>query len=173
MPFNPMTITFLKYLHNNPAVRSQVRAGVNQTLLYSGTFGKPMWSEIEMRRRFYGGLLDKQTLPDVLVQVAAPGTGHPSLRAYVEDVERNVPWQPDGFTIWRALSGIFAANAVGKVSFLIGGGITRDTKVFAATEVGVLMRNAKVDAITKDLLAYYLRCIQSKEPSLNLGFISA
>ncbi len=173
MPYQPATSALLKFLHNNPAIRSRIRAGANRTLLYAGTFGKPMWSEIDVQRRYHGQLLDKQTLPDVLRQITVPETGHPTLIAYVQHVESRVPWKPDGFTIWRALSGIFAANAVGKVSFMIGGGITRETKVFAATEASVLSRNPNVDPITKDLVAYYLNCIQSKQPNINIGFIAA
>ena len=45
--------------------------------------------------------------------------------------------------------------------------------VFAATEIDVLLRNPHVDATTKDLLAYFKRCIQSKQADINLGFISS
>jgi hypothetical protein len=174
MAYQAATVGLLKYLRNNPAVRSQVRAGPDRTLLYSGSFMRPMWAEIEMQRQMHAELRDKQTLPDVLKQIAAPaGSGCANLLAHVQQIERQVPWQPDGFTVWRALSGLFAANAVGKVSFQIGGGITPDTKVFASTEVNVLMRNPRVDSVTKDLLAYYLRCIQSKNADMNVGFISA
>ena len=74
--------------------------------------------------------------------------------------------------IWRALSGIFAANATGKVSFWIGGGVN-ESKVFVVTELKVLLRNPHVDPVVKDLLEYYLRCVQNKNPDMNVGFISA
>jgi hypothetical protein len=44
--------------------------------------------------------------------------------------------------------------------------------VFAATEVPVLLRNPNVDSVTKDLLAYFQRCIKSRQPHVDLGFIS-
>jgi hypothetical protein len=75
--------------------------------------------------------------------------------------------------MWRALSGIFAANAEGAVSFQIGSGVTPQRKVFAANEVAVLARNSKVDATTSDLVAYYQRCIASGQPDINTGFMSA
>ena len=173
MPLQPITVAFMKFLRANPSVKSQIRAGMDKTLLYSGSFGSSMWAQIDTQRRFRGELLDKRTLPDVLKRIAVPGTGHASLHAYVLDVEGKVPWHPDGFVMWRALSGLFAANAQGKVSFMIGSGIERDTKVFAATEVGVLMRNPNVDPVTKDLLSYYQRCIQSGESAINVGLITA
>ena len=75
--------------------------------------------------------------------------------------------------IWRALSGIFAANAAGKVSFWVGGGVN-DSKVFVVTEIKVLARNPNVDPMVNgNLLEYYLRCVQNKNPDMNVGFISA
>ena len=70
------------------------------------------------------------------------------------------------------MSGIFAANAVGPVSFYVGSGINKKDKVFAATEIPVLLRNPNVDALTKDVLAYYQRCVQNKQQGINFGFIS-
>ncbi len=70
------------------------------------------------------------------------------------------------------LSGLFAANAEGAVSFWVGSKVTKTDKVFAATEVAVLSRNPRIDATTRDLLAYFQRCIQSKQPNINLGFIA-
>jgi hypothetical protein len=112
-------------------------------------------------------------LPDVLARIPVPSTGHPNLLKYVQHVERLVPWKPDGFTLWKALSGIFAANATGSVSFQIGSGVSATEKVFAATEIGVLARNPGIDAITRDLLAYFQRCIQSGQTSVNVGFWGA
>jgi hypothetical protein len=174
MAYKPETLAFFKFLQNNPAFRSQIRAGADKTLLYAGTFMTAMWKDIEMQRQTSGRLLDKQILPEVLAKLPAPtGATQTNLRDFVQDLEKKVPWQPDGFTIWRVLSGIFASNAVGKVSFMIGDGVTPQAKVFAATEIGVLARNPKVDPVTKDLVAYYQRCVQTKQPAMNLGFISA
>jgi hypothetical protein len=114
----------------------------------------------------------KETLVDVLGQIRLPGTAYLSLLAYVQEVESRVPPRPDRFILWRALSGIFASNAIGAVSFQVGSEAAWASKVFAATEVAVLLRNPNVDAITKDLLAYFQRCIQTGQANINLGFIS-
>ena len=171
MVFQPATREFLSFLQKKPGVRQQIRAAHGQTLLYAGGFFKPMWREIEDFKRRDPQLARKEILPEVLARIPAPGTPYPNVRAYVEAVERQVPWQPDGFTMWRALSGIFAANAAGPVSFQIGSGVS-DQKVFAATEASVLARNAKVDATTKDLLAYFQRCIERGQTEINTGFLS-
>ena len=107
----------------------------------------------------------------MLRRVPAPGTGQPNLLAYVQDVERQVPWRPDGFTLWRALSGVFASNASGAVSFQVGSGVGSD-KVLVATELSVLSRNPNVDAITRDLVAYYRRYAQNGLTAMNFGFIA-
>ena len=172
MAFQPATKQYLSYLQKHPEIRHQIRAAPGATLLYAGSFFKPMWKEIADYKRSHPELSQKQMLPDVLARILVPGTGYLSLMAYVQDVERQVPWQPDGFTVWRALSGIFASNATGPVSFQIGSGVEAAHKVFAATEASVLARNPNVDGTTKDLLAYFQRCIQSKQANINLGFIS-
>ena len=172
MSLLPETRAFLSYLQANPGVRQQIRAAPGKTLLYAGSFFKPMWREIEEAKRRDATLASKEILPEVLARIRTPGAPQPTLRQYVEAVERQVPWQPDGFTLWRALSGIFASNAAGPVSFQIGSGVT-DQKVFAATEAAVLARNPKVDETTKDLLAYYQRCIDRGEATINAGYFSA
>src|SRR5579863_1728160 len=195
MPLQPPTKAFLSFLQKNPAIRDQIRAASGNTLLYAGAFFKPVWKEIaDLKqsdrkappRETPQALLEgdarpeqvgpqvaaKETLPDVLARINSPNKSFVSLLAYVQDLERRVPWRPDGFTLWRALSGIFAANAVGAVSFSVASGVTKD-KVFAATELGILTRNPNVDALTKDVLAYYQRCLDSKQTAMNFGFISA
>jgi len=171
MPLKPETKDFLVFLQKNPAIRSQIRAAPGKTLLYAGRFFKPMWQEIEDLKRANPQLWDKQTLPDVLSRIAVPGFAN--LLLWVKHLESRVPWTPDGFTLWRALSGIFAANAVGAVSFQVGSGVKADEKVFAATEIYVLARNPNIDATTRDLLEYYLRCVKNKNADLNIGFMSA
>lgn len=90
--------------------------------------------------------------------------------AWAKSLDALVPWKDNGFIAWRALSGIFAANAVGAVSFNIGSGITTEDKVFAATEVPVLARNPNVDPMTKDILAYYQRCIRDGRSNMNFAY---
>ena len=166
------TKSFLAFLQGRPDVRGKIRAAPGRTLLYAGTFFKPVWKEIAELKRARPEFAAKELLPDVLARIPVPGTGHPHLLAYAQGVERAVPWRPDGFIVWRALSGIFAANAVGPVSFQIGSDVAASGKVFAATELAVLLRNPNVDARTKDVLAYYQGCIQNKKTAINFGFIS-
>ncbi len=170
MGLQPGTRALLGLLQAQPALRWRIRAAPNCTLLYSGSFFKPAWKEIADFKRTHPELASKETLPDVLARLPVPGTTYPSLLAFVQDVEQ--PWQPDGFVVWRALSGIFASNAEGSVSFQVGSGIG-DSKVFAATELGVLLRNPKVDQVTRDLLAYFQRCVQTRQADIHLGFLSA
>lgn len=178
MALLPPAQAFLRYLHANPQVRGRIRAGTDRTLLYSGfihaptalagVMAKPMWKELQDLKASLDNLQDKDILTDVLVTVPAPGTPHATLLAYVQTVEAALPpGSKDVFEIWKALSGIFAANAVGKVSFLIGHGVDPGEKVFAATEIAILLRNPNVDPATKDMLAYYDRCI--KQGSFDIG----
>jgi hypothetical protein len=179
VPAQPATKAFILFLKQNPAIRSQIRAAPDKTLLYSGTFFRAAYQEIKSRKLADPQVADKETLPEVLARILIlpallpdPGKRYPNLLAYVNDLEKQVPKNPDQFMIWRVLSGIFAANAVGKVSFWIGGGVN-EAKVFVATEIRVLARNPNVDPVVKDLLEYYLRCAQNKNPDMNVGFISA
>ena len=48
----------------------------------------------------------------------------------------------------------------------------KSEKVFAAAELPVLARNPRVDAITKDVIAYYQRCAQAGQPAVNFGYVS-
>jgi hypothetical protein len=57
------------------------------------------------------------------------------------------------------------------VSFQIGSGVT-DQKVFATTELAVLSRNPNVDVITKDLISYYQRCVDSGNTDIGVGFLA-
>lgn len=176
--YHPDTLAFVQYLNANRTVTSQIRAAADKTLVYAGTFGsgigsRPMWRDIALQKRSNPELRDKEMLPDVLARVRVPGTRFASLLQYIEDLESRVPWKPDGFKIWRVVSGIFAANAVGKVSFQIGSGVKATDKVFAATEVRALMRNPNIDPVAKDLLAYYERCVAGKQADINVGFVSA
>lgn len=171
MAFKPQTKSFLSYLKANKATRDRIRAPHDKTLLYAGNFFKPIWREIETEKRMNPQLAVLRTLPEVLSLLPSPQPASPSLKAYVEALTDTVPWQPDGFTIWRALSGIFASNATGRVSFKIGSEISGE-KVFAVTELPVLMRNKNLDPITQELITYFDRCIKSRQAYINFGFIA-
>ena len=172
MAYQKPTTAFLSYLSAHPEVCDRIRAAPNRTLLYAGSFVRPMWREIQLQQRTNPDLARKETLPDVLRRIGVPGAGYTSLLEYAQAIEKQVPWNPDGFMLWRALSAIFASHAVGAVSFQVGSDVDA-TKVFVATEVGILLRNPDVDGKTKDLLAYYQRCIHSGQVDINVGFISA
>ena len=81
------------------------------------------------------------------------------------------PWKENGYIAWRALSGIFAASAIGTVSFYVGSGVMRADRVFAATELPVLMRKLNVNGVTKEVLGYYQRCVQNGQSAISFGFI--
>ena len=157
----------LSFLKDNPDIRWQIKAPPDRTILYAGGFFRPMWQEIERKRRSDAQLRSKVLLQDVLRDIPTPS--HSNLLSWVQELDRLEPWDQHGFVAWRALSGIFASNAVGKVSFWIGDPIDQ-TKVFAATELAVLARNPKIDPVTKDLVAYYQRCLTSRQSQINFGF---
>jgi hypothetical protein len=173
MALLPQTRALLQFLQRNPQIRAQIRAAPDATVLYAGMLMKPAWKEIDEMRLRLPQMSTKRTLPEVLQSILLPGTAFVNLLHWVQSLDSVQPYKENGFIAWRAVSGIFASNAVGKVSFVIGSGVTRAEKVFAATELRVLMRNPRVDEITKDLLEYYQRCIDEGRPNLNLSFISA
>jgi hypothetical protein len=173
MPIEQPTKLFLAFLQKNPTIRMQIRAAPGKTLLYAGAFFKPVWRELAELKRSNPQVADKEILPEVLARIFLTGQQFPNLLQWAQDLDRLPSWKENGFLAWRALSGIFASNAVGGVSFYVASGISKDEKVFAATEIGVLARNPNVDAVTKDVLAYYKRCVESKQANINFGFISA
>jgi hypothetical protein len=148
MPLLQPTKDLLRYLQQNPAVRAQIRAAPGRTLLYAGTFFRPIWQELLWLKQRDPQLAQKEVLPEVLARVRVAGTPHASLLAWAQVLDAQQPWAENGFIAWRALSGIFAANAVGAVSFSVGSPVTAANKVFAATEVSVLARNRNVDPTT-------------------------
>lgn len=165
------TKDLLVFLQKHPTVRSQIAASPNATLLYAGNFFRPIWQELEQLKLTNRDVAAKRTLPDVLAGIYTPGQPHATLLAWAKSLDSLTPWRENGYVAWRALSGIFASNAIGTVSFCVGSGITRADKVFAATEVSVLMRNPNVDGVTKDVLHYYQRCIQTGQRAINFGFV--
>jgi hypothetical protein len=171
MAMNQSTKEFLNFLQKNPAIRAHIKAPRDATLLYAGKFFKPMWQEIEDLKLIDPQYRSKITLPDVLRQIRIHTQQYQSLLEWAKAIDLVQPWLENGFITWRALSGIFAANASGTVSFAIGSEVSRLKKVFAATELSVLLRNPNIDANTRNLLAYYDRCIKSGQSSINVGFL--
>lgn len=165
------TRDLLSFLHKNPQVRARIAAPPNQTLLYAGNIFRPAWQEIARLKLHSREAASKQTLPDVLATILTPGQPHPNLLAWAKSLDPLLLWRENGFVAWRALSGIYASNAVGAVSFHIGSGVDRSDKVFAATEVPVLLRNPLIDPVTRDLLGYYQRCLQSGMAAVNFGLM--
>ncbi len=163
----------MQYLQRHPEVRAQIRAAPDATILYAGMVMKPAWKEIEELRLRLPHMSTKRTLPEVLRTIELSGAPFPNLLLWVQTLDGLQPYKENGHVAWRALSGIFASNASGTVSFVIGSGVTRAEKVFAATEVSVLLRNPKISQLTRDLLEYYKRCIDEGRPNLNVSFISA
>ena len=171
MPLQRATKELLMFLHDNPNLRSRIRAPANATLLYAGNFFRPVWQELEQLKRTNALIATKTLLPEVLASIQTPAQPHPNLLAWAKSIDALDPWKDNRFVAWRALSGIFAANATGAVSFCVGSKVARGEKVFAATELPVLMRNPNVDPLTKDILAYYQRCLRTGQTSMNFGFI--
>lgn len=170
MSLLPETKELLSFLQKNPGIRAKIAAPQNATLLYAGNFIRPVWQELEQLKRTNSALAMKQVLPDVLARIQTPGQVHPTLLTWAKALDALAPWKENGFIAWRALSGLFAANAIGTVSFYIGSNIAKSEKVFTATELPVLARNPNVDPITKDILAYYQRCVQSGQTAVNFGY---
>jgi hypothetical protein len=173
MSLAPQTRAFLGFLAKNPLLRAQIAAGMDSTILYAGQLIQPAWMEIADMKKVMPQLAAKKTLPEVLQTIRTPGAPFPNLLEWVKSLDSLTPWEHNGFIGWRALSGIFASNARGKVSFVIGSGVSKARKVFAATEVSVLTRNPHVDEITRNLVEYYQSCIRSGRTDMNLSFISA
>lgn len=172
MPMLQPTKDLLQFLQKNPAVRAQIRAAPDKTLLYAGSFFKPVWRELAELKLSSPQIAAKQILPEVLERIRVAGQAFANLLAWAQDIDKLQPWKENGFIVWRALSGLYAANAVGAVSFYVAAQVLRNKKVFAATEIAVLSRNPNVDATTKDVLAYYQRCLQSKQANMNFGYIA-
>jgi hypothetical protein len=169
------TRALLRFLNQNAGIRARIAAPDNKTLLYAGNLIRPAWREIADIKRRQAALWDKVTLDEVLGRIAIDAAPHADLLAWAESIQ---PWHGNGFIAWRALSGIFAANARGKVSFLIGSGVQcsaardEDNKVFAATEIAVLARNPNIDPTARDVLAYYQRCLLQGQTNMNFGYIA-
>jgi hypothetical protein len=169
MPLQPATKEFVKFLQQNPSVREKIRAQVDHTLLYAGHFFTASWKEIASLRTQSPAVAALETLPDVLNTIPAP-SGKGNMLGYVEALCNSVP-NKDFFVIWRALSGIFASNARGRVYFCLGKDVKQQTKVFAATEIWVLGRNKQIDPLTMEVVGYLQDCIKKGKVDLNFGFL--
>ncbi len=180
----PQTRELFVFLKNNPGVRARIAAPHNGTILYAGQILKPAWKEVADLKARLPQLASRRTLPEVLAAITLIGQPFTDLARWAQSIDALAPWphpewRSNGYVAWRALSGIFASNARGAVSFVIGSGVTLgqqpgvQPKVFAATEVSVLLRNPHVDSTTRDLLEYYQRCIRSGQPDLSVTFIPA
>ena len=165
------TKDLLSFLRQNPQVRTRIAAPPNQTLLYAGNFFRPVWQEIEQLKLRSPEAASKKLLPEVLATIATPGQPYPNLLVWAKALDNLQPWRENGFIAWRALSGIYASNAVGAVSLQVGSGIDKANKVLAATEIPVLLRNANIDPLTRDIVEYYQRCIRLGQPTVNLGLM--
>jgi hypothetical protein len=165
------TRDLLSFLQKNRALRGRIAAPPNSTLVYAGNFFKPVWKEIEQMKLSNRAVASKTLLPDVLAKIQTPGQPNPTLLTWAKALDALCPWKDNGFVAWRALSGIFAANAVGTVSFVIGSDVAKTQKVFAATELPVLLRNPNIDAVSRDVLAYFQRCVQAGQTSIDFGYI--
>jgi hypothetical protein len=198
---HPLVVEFLKYLAAHPKLRTAIRAPYGKTILYAGDVPHRLgiaWNEAARKssapafkngkpfpevRRIQQELVerkgtdpqygDKLTLEDVLKRVEAPDAPYPWLHDYAVFVDTHVPDERSRTVVWKALSGIFASNAAGPVSFALGNDISPATKIFASTEIAVLLRNPNVDQTTKDLLAYYQRCLQRGETELVVSIVRA
>jgi hypothetical protein len=170
MPYAAAPKELAIYLHNNKPVREMIRAQPGKTLLYAGTNFKACWKEIGEAKLTNPQVADKQILPEVLKQTAAPGSRYSNFMDWLSDIDLLHPQVDNGFMAWRLVSGLFAANAIGAVSFWLGSWDQGDRKIFAITELPVLRRNKNVDATTKELLDYYARCIEQKKPGDLVSF---
>lgn len=177
MPLLQQTKDFLAFLQQRRDVRDRIKAGRDKTLLYAGdmraqywgiTF-TPAWHDIQAIQRKQPGTVE--ILPDVLAKLPAPPPHGGTLKTYVAALAEKEKTEENKRVVWRALSGIFASNAEGKVWFYVGSNVSHDTKVFALTEIAVLKRNPRVSVVSQQMLAYYERCVRTKNPNMAFGYL--
>mgnify|MGYP001793073701 CR=1 FL=1 len=147
-------------------------AARNASEAAAGGFVRAVWEDLEYTKLTHAGFSAKKMLPEVLSGIRLAGAPYPNLLDWAMALDAFPPWKENGVTVWRALSGIFAANAVGTVSICIGSGIKKADKVLAATELPVLLRNQTVDLVTKDILQYYQRCLQQGQSTIDFGYMA-
>ena len=152
----------LSWLGRNPGFRAQIKAPPNQTVAYCGDFsGQAAFLRLLRLQLQDPRTNDFVTLNNVMKRLAVPQdlfkavglVTPPGVRTLADLVGHltgeagpaKVPWQPDGFVIWRALSGILMQQATGRVRLLIGDAPAPGEKVFYKTEMFVLDRNPHID----------------------------
>lgn len=172
MPLPPETKDFLAYLKRNPLVRAAIKAEPDQTVVYCGKLIQPAWMEFERLKESLPDLAHRKLLPEIIASVPAPGSAHPNVLSWVKTFDALTPWEHTSFLAWRVVSGIMCANAVGKVSFIVGDGVRRSAKVFAATEVWVLRANPNIDPVARELVDYYIGLINSRHTDFGVSFIA-
>ncbi len=173
---------FLNYLQKHPDLRARIRAPMGQTVAYAGTVAtEPVWQRLLRMQISAPGPNDFCMLPDILKRIMVPNDMFaavglitaPSVRTMLDFVNfltgegglpKQVPWDPDGFIIWRALSGIFMSNAAGRVRLLVADVPNRDGKVFFKTEMFVLSRNPNIDPFSKGALDLLRKQISAGSP---------
>lgn len=172
MPLLPETKSFLAYLQQRRDIRALIKAGRDKTLLYAGDMFAPSWREVQALQRRQPGTIE--TLHDVLAKLPAPPPHLGTLQSYAEALaqkEKAANGPRGERVVWRTLSGIFASNAEGKVWFYVGFNVNLDTKVFALTEVAVLKRNPRISPESQDMLAYFERCVRTRNPEMGAGYL--
>ncbi|MFT8245318.1 hypothetical protein [Roseomonas sp. BN140053] len=194
------TKEFLRYLSQNPGVRNMIAAPDDRSVVYAAAFlssqwrnqlaaatGKPsgnrtraMWEELERLKSADRARNDFVMLPDILKELPSPpgaDIGVTTMYGHLEVLDRLEPWNVNGFIAWRAVSGIYASNARGRVRFCVGEigagpdgkADWRGSKVIAATEMWVLLRNREVDEETRSMAEYLIDCVRSKNPKINVA----
>ena len=168
----PPVRTFLKFLHDNPGFRRLIAAPPDKTLVYAGRFIRGAWRDLEAMAAKDPEVHDYVILPSVLRTLPPPqGTaiGTKSMHEHLLSLEALEPWEKNGFVAWRAVSGIYASNAVGRVRFYVGCQISPKTKVFAATEIWTLLRNAKLDPLSREIVEYLAEKVRTKQGDINFA----
>lgn len=163
------TRQFLNYLQKHPEVRAQIAAPPNQTVVYCGDLLRPAFHDYLDLRSKTPELRGRPLLPELLANIGVPDqTRYSNLLEWIQAIQ---PYQPDGFIAWRAVSGLMCRQAKGKVTFIVGRGVSRDTKVFAATEVWNLAVNPHLHPETKELVAFYKACVLQGRTNIGISYV--
>lgn len=164
-------IEFAVYLKNNPSIRSKICAGEHRTLVYCGSYLKPVSEELvnlRSRLKFFEELF---LLNQILMQIKIQGRQWGTLYEWLLDLEENHPFEAGSNVAWRIVSGIMCKNAVGHVSFIIGDGVTPASKIFAQTEINVLRRNKNLTQDTYEMIDYCSKKIRCSGEKIRIIFL--
>jgi hypothetical protein len=190
---HPELKAFFDFLAANPAVWKAIKAFPGKTLLYTGDLPNEfatklhavlppslrpsvklsgdvvmdgVWTKLGQPVEREEQLRDKEILPQVLGRVALPPQApYRTLGEWVRHLSDRLP-APAQDALWRGLSRIFASNAEGAVSFLMGFDVGK-TKVFVDTELPALLANPSVDITTRNMLLYYQECVRKGATTLD------